>query len=123
MPTVDARSLFLIDTAQSGSLITKIVHKEVLGDGFRREELDDPIVLGDQMVLTRTKQASAKFGESRKTSTAEQRQKLMTADQILELKTGKMLLLAGSKPPVFVEAIVSHRHPTYRGKLDRNPMV
>ncbi len=43
--TSDARSLFLIDTEQTGSLITKIVHREVLGDGFRREELDDPSVL------------------------------------------------------------------------------
>lgn len=79
--------------------------------------------LGYQTVLTRTKQSAAKFGESSKTSTAEQRQKLMTADQILEMKTGKMLLLAGSKPPVLVDAIVSHRHPAYMGKLDRNPMV
>lgn len=79
--------------------------------------------LGDQTVLTRTKQSAAKFGESRKTSTAEQRQKLMTADQILEMKTGKMLLLTGSKPPALIDAIVSHRHPAYRGKLDRNPMV
>lgn len=47
----------------------------------------------------------------------------MTADQILEMKTGKMLLLTGSKPPALVDAIVSHRHPVYRGKLDRNPMV
>lgn len=79
--------------------------------------------LGDQTVLTRTKQSAAKLGESRKTSTAEQRQKLMTADQILEMKTGKMLLLTGSKPPALVDAIVSHRHPVYRQKLDRNPMV
>lgn len=43
--TSDARSLFLIDTEQTGSLITKIVHKEVLGDTFRREDLDDPAVL------------------------------------------------------------------------------
>lgn len=43
--TSDARSIFLIDTEQTGSLITKIVHKEVLGEGFRREELDDPMVL------------------------------------------------------------------------------
>lgn len=34
-----------------------------------------------------------------------------------------MLLLTGSKPPALVGAIVSHRHPVYRGKLDRNPMV
>ncbi|MCS0463680.1 MULTISPECIES: hypothetical protein [Rhizobium] len=73
--------------------------------------------------MRRTKQSSAKFGESRKTSTAEQRQKLMTADHILEMKTGKMLLLTGSKPPALVDAIVSHRHSSYRGKLDRNPMV
>jgi len=43
--TSDARSLFLIDTHQTGSLITKIVHKEVLGEGFRRDELDDPAIL------------------------------------------------------------------------------
>lgn len=79
--------------------------------------------LGDQTVLTRTKQTAAKFGESRKTSTAEQRQKLMTADQILEMKTGKMLLLAGSKPPALIDGIISHRHPAFRGKLDRNPML
>ncbi len=35
----------------------------------------------------------------------------------------KMLLLTGSKPPALIDAIVSHRHPAYRGKLDRNPMV
>lgn len=43
--TSDAKSLFLIDTHQTGSLITKIVHKEVLGDTFKREDLDDPHVL------------------------------------------------------------------------------
>lgn len=43
--TSDTRSLYLIDTHQSGSLITKIVHKEILGDTFRRDELDDPAVL------------------------------------------------------------------------------
>lgn len=43
--TSDARSLFLIDTEQPGSLITRIVHKEVLGETFRRNELDDPVVL------------------------------------------------------------------------------
>lgn len=43
--TSDTRSLFLIDTQQSGSLITKIVHKEVLGEALRRDELDDPAIL------------------------------------------------------------------------------
>jgi len=43
--TSDARSLFLIDTEQTGSLITKIVHKNELGQGFARTDLDDPAVL------------------------------------------------------------------------------
>ncbi len=76
--------------------------------------------LGDQTVLTRTRQHG---GKSSGHSMIEQRQKLMTADQILELKTGKMLLLTGSKPPAVIDRIISHRHPAYRGKLDRNPMV
>ncbi|MFS8047558.1 hypothetical protein [Rhizobium sp. BR 314] len=74
-------------------------------------------------MLTHTKQSPAKFGEIRMTSTTEQRQKPMTADQTLEMKRAKMLLLAGSKPSAMVDAIVSHRHPAYRGKLDRTPML
>lgn len=79
--------------------------------------------LGEQTILTKTRQHARKFGERSTTSITEQRQKLMTADQILEMKTGKILLLAGSKPPVLIYSIISHEHPTYRGKLDRNPIV
>jgi hypothetical protein len=43
--TSDAKSVFLIDTSQTGSLITRIVHKEELGETFRRDQLDDPKVL------------------------------------------------------------------------------
>jgi hypothetical protein len=43
--TSDARTLYLLDTVQSGSLIAKIVHKRVLGDSFRRDELNDPAML------------------------------------------------------------------------------
>ncbi|MEL6368613.1 MAG: N-6 DNA methylase, partial [Pseudomonadota bacterium] len=43
--TSDSKSLFLIDTQQTGSLITRVVHKEVLGEDFRREQLNDPSVL------------------------------------------------------------------------------
>lgn len=43
--TSDAKSLFLIDTQQTGSLITKIVHKEALGETFRRQDLDNPTFL------------------------------------------------------------------------------
>lgn len=43
--TSDTKSIFLIDTHQGGSLITKIVHKEVLGEGVTRAGLDDPTTL------------------------------------------------------------------------------
>ena len=110
------------DTA---SILGSCVTTRIFGLGRAEFETANWVAnaLGDQTVLTRTKQSAAKFGENRKTSTAEQRQKLMTADQILEMRTGKMLLLAGSKPPALIDGIVSHRHPAYRGKLDRNPML
>ena len=78
--------------------------------------------LGDQTVLSKTQQPT-KMGEVKKYSVTEQRQKLMTADQILEMKTGKMLLLTGSKRPLMMDAIISHQHPAYRRKLAQNPVV
>ena len=79
--------------------------------------------LGDQTILTTTRQAARKFGERPTISISEQRQKLMTTDQILEMNAGKILLLAGSKAPALIDGIISHKHPIYRMKLDRNPMV
>lgn len=76
--------------------------------------------LGEQTILTSTRQTARKFGESPVISITEQRQKLMTADQILEMQAGKMLLLAGSKPPIILHAITSYRHPIYQTKLDQN---
>ena len=72
--------------------------------------------LGDQTVLSRTQQPT-KFGEKRKYSVAEQRQKMMSSDQILEMKAGEMLLLMGSKRPLRTQAIISYKHAAYRGKL------
>lgn len=77
--------------------------------------------LGDQTVLTQSTQRATKLGEKPKTSTSEHKQKLMTADQILELPPDEMLCLIGSKPPIRLKAIVSHQHPAYKRKLDRNP--
>lgn len=79
--------------------------------------------LGEQTILTTTRQAARKFGERPTTSITEQRQKLMTADQILEMKAGKILLLAGSKPPLIINAIVFHQHMIYQRKLDWNLKV
>ncbi|MCI0999826.1 type IV secretory system conjugative DNA transfer family protein [Ochrobactrum sp. C6C9] len=77
--------------------------------------------LGDQTVLTQSTQTAIKFGDTPKTSTSEHKQKLMTADQILELPPDEMLCLIGSKPPIRMKAIVSHGHASYRKKLDANP--
>ncbi len=79
--------------------------------------------LGEQTILATTRQKSHKLGGRPTISINEQRQKLMAADQILEMKAGKILLLAGSKAPALIDGIISHKHPIYRRKLDRNPMV
>lgn len=78
-------------------------------------------VLGDQTIMTRSVQAPTRLGESQRVSTSEQRQKLMTADQILGMPADEMLCLIGSKPPLQLEALVSYAHPAYRAKLDENP--
>jgi type IV secretion system protein VirD4 len=77
--------------------------------------------LGDQTVITRSVQAPSRFGEGQRVSTSEQKQRLMTADQILGMPADEMLCLIGSKPPLRLKALVSHAHPAYRGKLDPNP--
>jgi type IV secretion system protein VirD4 len=77
--------------------------------------------LGDQTVITRSVQAPTRFGESQRISTSEQRQKLMTADQILGMPADEMLCLIGSKPPLRLRALVSYAHPAYQAKLDENP--
>jgi type IV secretion system protein VirD4 len=77
--------------------------------------------LGDQTVITRSVQAPTRFGEGQRISTGEQKQRLMTADQILGMPADEMLCLIGSKPPVRLKALVSHTHPAYRAKLDENP--
>lgn len=77
--------------------------------------------LGEQTVITRSVQTPTRFGESRRLSTSEQKQRLMTADQILGMPADEMLCLIGSKPPLRLKALVSHAHPSYRVKLDGNP--
>ena len=72
--------------------------------------------LGDQTVLSRTQQPT-KFGEKRKYSVIEQRQKMMDTDQILEMKAGDQLLLMGSKRPLRTQAIISYKHAAYHAKL------
>ena len=79
--------------------------------------------LGDQTIITQTTQRAQKLGDRDKQSKSEQRQKLMTTDQVLEMKQDQMLLLTGSKPPLIINSIISHKHHSYHGKLDRNPTL
>ena len=78
--------------------------------------------LGDQTVLSRTQQPT-KFGEKRKHSITEQRQKMMSADQILEMKAGDVLLLMGSKRPLKTQAIISYKHVVYCNKLISSTII
>jgi type IV secretion system protein VirD4 len=71
--------------------------------------------------MRRSVQAPTRVGESQRISTSEQRQKLMTADQILGMPADEMLCLIGSRPPLQLNALVSYAHPAYRAKLDENP--
>jgi type IV secretion system protein VirD4 len=78
--------------------------------------------LGDRTILSESRQ-HGKFGEPPRQTTTEQRQKLLIADQIIEMPTNKMLLLTGSKRPLVIDRIISHSHAAYRKKLDRNPVL
>ena len=77
--------------------------------------------LGEQTIVTHSFQAPTILGERRRLSTSEQKQRLMTVDQILAMPPDEMLCLIGSKPALRLKTLVSHAHPFYRAKIDANP--
>lgn len=77
--------------------------------------------LGDQTILTESRQMPTKMGERPRISTNEHKQKLMTSDQILEMPADEMLCLIGSQPPLRLKALLSYAYPAYKAKLDPNP--
>jgi len=62
-------------------------------------------------------------GENPQKSEGEHKERLLTAGQILELGPDQMLCFLKSHAPVQLKRIVSHQHPAYRRKLDRNPTL
>ena len=110
------------DTA---SILGSCVTIRVFGLGRAEYETANWVVnaLGDQTIITQSTQRSQKLGERDRQSKTEQRQKLMTTDQVLEMKQDQMLLLTGSKPPLIINNIISHKHHSYRAKLDQNPTL
>lgn len=56
-------------------------------------------------------------------SHSEAKERLMDAPGLQEMPASKMLCLIGSNPPLLLDQIISHRHPSYRDKLDPNPVA
>jgi type IV secretion system protein VirD4 len=77
--------------------------------------------LGDQTMLAQS--VSKSVGRVDSISSSEQSRKLMTPDQILQIPADEMLMLIASRPPLRIRRIISHTHPLYRKRLDRNPTV
>lgn len=75
--------------------------------------------VGDRTVQTYSKPLD---GE-KKGSESEQRSKLFTADQLLELPGSDMVALFSGRPPLQLKRIISHSDPAYRNKLDPNPTL
>lgn len=75
--------------------------------------------IGDRTVRAHSQQFDGKKGESG----SEQRSKLFTADQLLELPSTDMVALFSGRPPLRLKRIISHSDPIYRDKLDPNPTL
>ena len=56
-------------------------------------------------------------------SYSEQRQKLLTPDQILSLKPDEVLLLIGNQSPLITKQNVYFENKIYNGLYDRNPLI
>lgn len=75
--------------------------------------------IGDRTVRAHSQQITGKKRESG----AEQRAKLITADQILELPPTELIALFSGRPPLRLDRIISQKDPEYRDKLDPNPTI
>lgn len=108
----DARSIF-------GSCITKRVFN------INDIETAEWVVrhLGDSTVYSQQIREGKTPGEGRDFSYSEQRQKLMTADQILNMDPDEVLLLIGNKKPLQARQNLYYQNSIYHGKSDQNPLL
>ncbi len=74
---------------------------------------------GDKTVQTQ----SSPLQDAKKASRSEQRSKLFTVAELLEMPSTDMVAMFSGKPPLRLKLIVSHTDPAYRGKLDTNPTL
>ncbi|WP_282029852.1 type IV secretory system conjugative DNA transfer family protein [Paracoccus marcusii] len=78
--------------------------------------------LGENTVYSQQISESKLAHEGRDLSYAEQRQKLMTPDQIQNMETNELLLLVGNRSPLRAKQNIYFNNKTYTGKYDRNPL-
>lgn len=107
----DARSIF-------GSCITKRVFN--LNDIETAEWAARH--LGESTVYSQQIREGKAQREGRDFSYSEQRQKLMTAEQIIGMKADDLLLLVGNRNPLKAKQNVYFKTKVYRGRFDQNPL-
>ncbi|QVQ38614.1 type IV secretory system conjugative DNA transfer family protein (plasmid) [Pseudochrobactrum algeriensis] len=108
----DARSIF-------GSCITKRVFN--LNDIETAEWVARHF--GDNTVYSQQIREAKTINEKRDVSYSEQRQKIMTAEQIMGMKTDELLLLVGNRNPLKAKQNIYFKRKNYHGKFDGNPLV
>ncbi len=107
----DARSIF-------GSCITKRVFN--LNDIETAEWAARH--LGESTVYSQQIREGKAPNEGRDFSYSEQRQKLMTAEQIIGMKADELLLLVGNRSPLKAKQNVYFKSKAYRERFDQNPL-
>ena len=107
----DARSIF-------GSCITKRVFN--LNDIETAEWAARH--LGESTVYSQQIREGKAPNEGRDFSYSEQRQKLMTAEQITGMKADDLLLLVGNRSPLKAKQNMYFKSKAYRGRFDQNPL-
>lgn len=108
----DARSIF-------GSCITKRIFN--LNDIETAEWVARHF--GENTVYSQQIREAKTINDKRDFSYSEQRQKLMTAEQIMGMKADELLLLVGNRSPLKAKQNVYFKRKNYDGKVDENPLV
>lgn len=107
----DARSIF-------GSCITKRIFN--LNDIETAEWVARHF--GENTVYSQQIREAKTINEKRDFSYSEQRQKIMTAEQIMEMRADELLLLIGNRSPLKAKQNLYFQNNAYRGKFDQNPL-
>ena len=78
--------------------------------------------LGESTVYSQQVREGKAPNEGRDFSYSEQRQKLMTAEQITGMKADELLLLVGNRNPLRAKQNLYFKSKAYRGRFDQNPL-